>query len=297
MGEKDRFKQAEFAATLGIVVNIALAVLKGVVGVLANSRALIADAIHSASDVVGSFAVYLGLRAAKEPPDEEHPYGHGKAESIAAIIVSLLLLLVGLEVGYSSIKSFFTVREPTKPFALIVIVISIVVKEALFRYKFRLGTKLASKALIVNAYEHRSDVYSSIAALVGVGASVIGAKTGLQWLEYGDPAASFVVAVLVIKMAYTLGKESIINTLDHVLPEEEVEPLKQIILENKDVLKINSLYGRVHGYYVIVDLKISVDPYITVEQGHAIGKRVKNELLKQSHIHDVFVHINPLGID
>ncbi|MBD3107868.1 cation transporter [Bacillus sp. AGMB 02131] len=297
MSEKDRFKQAEFAATLGIVVNIALAVLKGVVGVLANSRALIADAIHSASDVVGSFAVYLGLRAAKEPPDEEHPYGHGKAESIAAIIVSLLLLLVGLEVGYSSIKSFFTVREPTKPFALIVIVISIVVKEALFRYKFRLGTKLASKALIANAYEHRSDVYSSVAALVGVGASVIGAKTGLQWLEYGDPAASFVVAILVIKMAYTLGKDSIINTLDHVLPAEEVEPLKQVILENKDVLKINSLYGRVHGYYVIVDLKISVDPYITVEEGHAIGKRVKNELLKQSHIHDVFVHINPLGSD
>ena len=297
MSEKDRFKQAEFAATLGIVVNIALAVLKGVVGVLANSRALIADAIHSASDVVGSFAVYLGLRAAKEPPDEEHPYGHGKAESIAAIIVSLLLLLVGLEVGYSSIKSFFTVREPTKPFALIVIVISIVVKEALFRYKFRLGTKLASKALIANAYEHRSDVYSSVAALVGVGASVIGAKTGLQWLEYGDPAASFVVAILVIKMAYTLGKDSIINTLDHVLPAEEVEPLKQVILENKDVLKINSLYGRVHGYYVIVDLKISVDPYITVEEGHAIGKRVKNELLKQSHIHDVFVHINPLGVD
>ncbi|MGN1387286.1 MAG: cation diffusion facilitator family transporter [Bacillus sp. (in: firmicutes)] len=297
MSEKDRFKQAEFAATLGIVINIALAVLKGVVGVLANSKALIADAIHSASDVVGSFAVYLGLKAAKEPPDEEHPYGHGKAESIAAIIVSMLLLLVGLEVGYSSIKSFFTVSEPTKPFALIVIVISIVVKEALFRYKYKLGTKLGSKALIVNAYEHRSDVYSSLAALVGVGASVIGAKTGLQWLEYGDPAASFVVAILVIKMAYTLGKESIVNTLDHVLPEEEIEPLKQIILANKDVLTINSLYGRVHGYYVIVDLKISVDPYITVEQGHAIGKRVKSQLLEQSHIHDVFVHINPMGID
>lgn len=297
MSEKDRFKQAEFAATLGIMVNIALAILKGVVGVLANSKALIADAIHSASDVIGSFAVYIGLRAAKEPPDAEHPYGHGKAESIAAIIVSVLLLFVGFEVGYSSIRSFFTASEPTKPFALIVIVISIIVKEALFRYKFRLGKKLGSKALIVNAYEHRSDVYSSLAALVGVGASVIGTKTGMHWLEYGDPVAGLIVAILVVKMAYTLGNDSIRSTLDHVLPEEEVAPLKKIILDNKDVLKINSLYGRVHGHYVIVDLKISVDPYMTVEEGHAIGKRVKSQLLKQSHVHDVFVHINPMGVD
>ena len=119
----------------------------------------------------------------------------------------------------------------------------------------------------------------------------------MHWLEYGDAVASLVVAVLVVKMAYTLGKDSIRSTLDHVLPEEEVAPLKKIILENKDVLKINSLYGRVHGYYVIVDLKISVDPYITVEQGHAIGKRVKSQLLQQSHVHDVFVHINPMGVD
>jgi len=297
MSEKDRFKQAEFAARLGIIVNIALAILKGIVGVAANSKALIADAIHSASDVVGSFAVYIGLKAAKEPPDEEHPYGHGKAESIAAIIVSILLFIVGFELVISSIKSFFSEAEPTKPFALIVIVISIVVKEALFRYKFHLGTKLGSKALIVNAYEHRSDVYSSVAALVGVGASIIGTKTGMGWLEYGDPVASLFVSILVLKMAYNLGKESIHSTLDHVLSEEDVKPLKEIVLANKDVLRINSIYGREHGYYVIVDLKISVDPNITVEQGHAIGKRVKSQLLLQSNVHDVFVHINPMGKD
>jgi len=298
MNKKDRFKQAEFAAMLGIAVNIGLAILKGIVGVIANSKALIADAAHSGSDVVGSFAVYIGLRAAKRPPDAEHPYGHGKAESIAAIIVSLILFLVGIKIGFSSFDAFFTDVEPPKSMALLVIAISIIVKEGLFRYKYRLGTRLGSNALIVNAYEHRSDVYSSIAALIGVGASVISKRVGIDWLAYGDPLAGLFVSILVLKMAYQLGKESIRLSLDHVLSQEEVEPIKELILQNKDVKKINTLYAREHGHYVIVDLKISVDPYLTVEEGHAIGKKVKASLLQhQSNIRDVFVHINPLGKD
>ncbi|MGM9928257.1 MAG: cation diffusion facilitator family transporter [Bacillus sp. (in: firmicutes)] len=295
MGNQDRFKQAEFAAMLGIVCNIALAVVKGIVGVIAHSKALIADAVHSASDVVGSFAVYVGLKAAKLPPDEDHPYGHGKAESIAAIIVSILLVLVGFEIGYSSIKAFFADIEPPKTMALYVIAFSIIVKEALFRYKYKLGKKLGSNALIVNAYEHRSDVYSSIAALIGVGASVLSKSVGIEWLEYGDPLAGLFVSILVLKMAYTLGKEAIHTTMDHVLPEDETEQFKSAIFEVDGVRKINSLYAREHGYYVVVDLKIAVDPQLTVEEGHTIGKRVKAKLLEQTNIHDVFVHINPLG--
>ncbi|PGT80642.1 cation diffusion facilitator family transporter, partial [Bacillus sp. AFS040349] len=106
MGKNDRFKQAEFAAMIGVVGNIVLAIVKGAVGVIAESRALVADAVHSASDVAGSLAVFIGVRAAKQPPDEDHPYGHGKAESIAAIIVAVLLFLVGLEIGKSSFESF-----------------------------------------------------------------------------------------------------------------------------------------------------------------------------------------------
>ncbi|HEY4552732.1 MAG TPA: cation diffusion facilitator family transporter, partial [Bacillaceae bacterium] len=107
MEQKDRFKQAEFAAWLGIIINVALAVIKGLVGVKANSKALIADAVHSASDIAGSLAVYVGLRAAKQPPDKDHPYGHGKAESIAAIIVAVILFLVGLQIGKAALTSFF----------------------------------------------------------------------------------------------------------------------------------------------------------------------------------------------
>ncbi|WP_050615886.1 cation diffusion facilitator family transporter [Bacillus testis] len=295
MSKKDRFKQAEFAALVGIAGNIALALVKGAAGIMANSRALVADAVHSASDVVGSLAVYVGLKAAKQPPDHDHPYGHGKAESIAAIIVAVLLLLVGVKIGLSSLNAFTLPASPPKLLAIYVILLSIAVKESMFQYKYKLGKKIGSQALIVNAYEHRSDVYSSVAALIGVGAAVLSSYLDIPWLVYGDPLAGLLVSILVAKMAFTLGKEAIHATLDHVLPDEKTAHLRDMILSDPDVLQIGSLYAREHGHYVIVDLKISVHPYLTVEQGHAIGKRVKRQLLQEPTIQDVFVHINPLG--
>jgi cation diffusion facilitator family transporter len=290
---KDRFKEAEFAAMVGVVGNILLAIIKWWVGVTAGSRALVADAVHSASDVAGSFAVYIGVRAAKQPPDRDHPYGHGKAESIAAIIVAVLLFLVGVEIGKSSIESFFVEIEAPKSLAIYAVILSIVVKEAMFRYKYKLGKRIKSDAIIVNAYEHRSDVYSSLAALVGIGAAIVGQKVGISWLVYADPVAGLFVSLLVLRMAYKLGAESIHTTLDHVLHDEDTAELREIILTVPEVKKIDSLFAREHGHYVIVDLKISVDPYMTVEDGHQVGKRVKEKLLEHSNVQDVFVHINP----
>jgi cation diffusion facilitator family transporter len=293
----DRFKKAEFAAMVGVVGNILLAGVKWWAGVAGNSKALIADAVHSASDVAGSLAVYIGLRAAKQPPDEDHPYGHGKAESIAAIIVAVLLFLVGIEIGKSSIESFFHDIEAPTSIAIYAVIFSIVVKEAMFQYKYRLGKKLKSDALIVNAYEHRSDVYSSIAALIGIGAAMLGGVLDIEWLVYGDPVAGVFVSLLVLKMAWKLGAESIHNTLDHVLHDEDTKELRAAVSEVEGVLDINELHAREHGHYVIVDLKISVDPHITVEEGHRVGKNVKKRLLEVPEVQDVFIHINPYNID
>jgi len=293
MEQKDRFKQAEFAAWLGIIINVALAVIKGLVGVKANSKALIADAVHSASDIAGSLAVYVGLRAAKQPPDKDHPYGHGKAESIAAIIVAVILFLVGLQIGKAALTSFFQPIEAPGGMAVYAVIFSIVVKEALFRYKFRLGKELNSEALIVNAYEHRSDVYSSIAALVGIGASIAGDWLDIHWLEYGDPLAGVIVSLMVLWMAWKLGADSIHNTLDHVLHEEDTVNFREVVTSVPEVLKLDELHAREHGYYVIIDLKISVDPHITVEEGHLVGKEVKKKLMELPNVHNVFVHINP----
>ncbi|MEI5905710.1 cation diffusion facilitator family transporter [Bacillus spongiae] len=290
---EDRFRKAEFAALIGIIGNIILAIIKWVAGIAGNSRALVADAVHSASDVAGSLAVYIGLRAAKQPPDRDHPYGHGKAESIAAIIVAVLLFLVGIEIGRASIESFFDPIDPPTIVAIYAVIFSIIVKEAMFQYKYRLGKKINSDALIVNAYEHRSDVFSSIAALIGIVASILGGRLEIDWLIYADPVAGLFVALLVLRMAWHLGSESIHNTLDHVLHDEDTVELKEIVLAIPEVKALGELHAREHGYYVIIDIKISVDPHITVEEGHKVGKKVKNALLAKANVKDVFVHINP----
>jgi cation diffusion facilitator family transporter len=290
----ERFKKAEFAAWVGIVGNIVLAAIKVTIGMIGNSRALIADAVHSASDVVGSLAVLIGLRAAKLPPDKDHPYGHGKAESLAAIIVSVILFMVGLKIGYGSFEALFEPITAPGIIAVYATIFSIIVKEIMFQYKYRLGKKLRSDALIINAWEHRSDVYSSIAALIGIGGAVIGGNLNIPWMIYLDPVAGILVSILVLKMSWHLGKESIHNTLDHVLHEEEASELRKTALEVDGVIKIDELFAREHGHYVIVDIKIAVDPYLTVEEGHAIGKKVKEKLIFQhEHVQNAFIHVNP----
>jgi cation diffusion facilitator family transporter len=290
----NRLAKAQFAAWVGIVGNVALAGAKLVIGWMAKSQALIADAVHSASDVVGSVAVLIGLRAAERPPDEDHPYGHGKAESVAAIIVSVLLALVGFEIGSASVESLFTPLEAPGMIAVWAAVGSMILKEWMFRYKYHLGKQLNSQSLIANAYEHRSDVFSSFAALIGIGGAIIGGRYDIPWLLYLDPIAGIFVSGLVLLMAYNIMKESIHSTLDHVLHEEETLDLRRAIEAVPGVIRIDSLRAREHGHYQIVDVKVSVNPQISVEQGHRIGKQVKQTLLEEfPAIRDVFVHINP----
>lgn len=290
----DRLAKAQFAAWVGIIGNLALAGVKLLVGVIAKSQALIADSIHSASDVIGSVAVLIGLRAAERPPDQDHPYGHGKAESVAAIIVSVLLAVVGVEMGNSSIKSLFTPLGAPGFLAVWAAIGSMIVKEWMYRYKYNLGKKLKSQSLIANALEHRSDVFSSFAALVGIAGAIAGGWLGVPWMLYLDPVAGIFVSLLVLKMAYNILMESIHSTLDHVLHEDDTQELRQAILQVAGVTRIDSLRAREHGHYQIVDVKVGVNPHITVEEGHHIGKQVKHEIMEKfSEVRDVFVHINP----
>lgn len=296
MSEKDediRYKKVRFGAWVGIIGNVVLAILKGIIGVISDSRALVADAAHSASDVVGSVAVLIGIRAAKLPPDQDHPYGHGKAETVTSVIVAVLLFVVGLEIAISAGRSFFEPVVVPKTIAIYAVAFSIIVKELMFRYKIFLGKKYKSEALITDAWHHRSDVYSSFAALVGIGASVLGGAINIDWLVYMDPAAGIFVSFLIIKMAWKLGGEAIHNTLDHVLHNEDTEKLIHKVQAVDGVLDVDELLAREHGYYVIVDIKVAVNPQISVKDGHAIGKKVKKLLMEDGYIHDVRVHINP----
>ncbi len=291
----NRLKQAELATWVGIILNGLLAIMKGIVGWLAGSRALIADAAHSASDVAGSIAVLAGIRTAQKPPDKDHPYGHGKAENVATIIVGILLIIVGVEIILSSSKALFGgIPVAPKGIALVAIIISIVIKELLFQYKARLAKKINSSALLAEAWHHRSDALSSIAAFIGVLGAVVGQHFNYPFLMYLDPLAGVLVSLIVIKVGYSLARESSLIVMEQVLDVENTRPFIETVKKINGVKRVDELLARTHGHYIVIDIKVSVDPTLSVEKGHSISKEVKKVLLtKHSDIKRVFVHINP----
>lgn len=290
---EERSKQAAVHVRIGIAGNLALAVLKGAAGYLSQSKALIADGLHSASDAFSSIA---GLRsAAKRFPDEDLAYGQVKAKSTASILISVLLLIVGLEATISSIKSIYLgVDKAPETYALVILVISIAVKEALFQYNYRMGKKFSDQALTSGARERRSDLYSSIAAFIGVSGALLGYYLGNTTLYYLDPLAGLVIGGLVVRMGYQLLMESIHDKRSHVLHQEDSAEMLDTIQRVKGVISIDDLRASEHGHYVIVNIKISVNPRISIQEGHDIAKIVKFTLMKRFiHVSDVFVHVSP----
>lgn len=283
------------ATWVGIIINTLLAIIKAIGGILSGSKALIADALHSTTDIVGSVVILFAVKIANKPPDEEHPYGHGKAENIASIIVALLLMVVGAEISISSIKIFFgNLPEAPGKIAVYILVAAILIKEALFYYKYWLGKKYNSTALISEAWHHRSDSLSSLAALAGVGLAILGEYLHIEFLVYGDAIAGIIVSVIVIKVGYDLAKDSANIVLEKVLDKEDIIKYKDTVYKINGVIEINELLARTHGSYVIIDIKISVDPTITVKQGHDIAHLAKSALIKNhQEVEDVLVHINP----
>lgn len=288
-------KQGKKIAYLNAAMNIILAVGKGFVGVIGHSDALIADAVHSAADLIGSLAVIVGLRIAEKPPDEDHPYGHGKAELIASIIVAGFLVAASVEVGYSSAVSI--VHKPTTPQVIAAYAAfgAIVIKEILYRFNMRIGKRLSSKSLVASAYDHRSDVYSSLAALIGISLAIIGDHYHVFWLRYMDGVAGVFVAMLVFKIAIDIARDSLNSLMDRVVLEEEnLSPYRELAEQVEGVRRVDGIRVRDHGQYVIVDLEIGVDANITVAAGHDIAAEVRSVMREQmARIQDVFVHVNP----
>lgn len=292
---RENTRPVMIATWVGIIVNTLLAIMKGIGGFISGSRALLADALHSTSDIVGSIVILFGVKIAAKPPDKEHPYGHGKAENIASIIVALLLVVVGVEISLSSAKVFFG-EKPIAPgkLALIILIISLLVKEILFHYKHYLGKKYNSAALIAEAWHHRSDSLSSLAALIGIIAAIVGERYELTYLIYGDAVAGILVSFIVIKVGYDLAKDSSLIMMEKVLDKYEISDYKQTVSEIDGILRIDEILARTHGSYVVMDIKVSVDPDLTVKQGHDIAKNVKQYLMENyTEIADVFVHVNP----
>ena len=273
---------------IGLITNIALAIFKLLAGIFGFSYAMIADAIHSMSDCLATGTVYIGLRIGERPPDKSHPYGHANAETIAAFLVALIILATGIFVGISAIQLIAHRHlETPATIALIAAVTSIVIKEIMFRYTLKVGKKNNSPAVIANAWDHRSDAYSSMAALAGI----LGARLGFQYL---DPIAGLAVSVLIVKLSLTLLRSNVGILMDESPKPAVLAKIRAAVLEVEGVKAIDSVRAHPRGSIFTIDIEVAVDSNFTVEQGHKVASQVKHKLLNEiEHVQDVMVHVNP----
>ncbi|MFH1791779.1 MAG: cation diffusion facilitator family transporter [Candidatus Omnitrophota bacterium] len=285
---RERYRIGERGALLGIFVNVALFVFKAFAGIVGQSSAIVADALHTASDLLTSVAVYVGFKIAAKPPDDHHPYGHGRAESIAAKIVSLVLIALGLKVLVSSF-SLITSHDFHKPgaIALVAACVSIIVKYWLYAYVLRMGTKIKSTSLVADAYHHKSDAISSIAALIGVAAARLG-------LEFMDPAAGMIVAVLVIKAGVDNFHIAYDELMDAAPGEDLKNEIRKAVMETDGVLALKVFNVRKMGIDFHVDLTIEVDKDMTVEDGHTVTMKVKRSIIRHvPEARGILIHVEP----
>lgn len=284
----NNYKIGEKNAWLGIISNILLFIVKILAGIFGRSQAMIADAMHTASDALTSVAVVIGFKIAQEPPDEHHPFGHGRAESIAAKIVSIVLILVGADVAYNSGKVLFFGEIPEPGYiAVIAAIISIIVKEYTYRIVFSAGTEINSTSLKADACHHRSDAISSIAALIGI----LGAKIGQGFM---DPLAGIVVAGFIIKMGFESFHVAYDELMDASPPAELKDKIEKAILDLKNVIRVKKIGVRKTGIEFFIEVTIGVAGEKTVKEGHIVTIEVKRAVLKNIQgVRDVTVHVEP----
>ncbi|WZL74690.1 cation diffusion facilitator family transporter [Clostridiaceae bacterium 35-E11] len=288
MNEKERLALGKKASWIGIIGNILLTTLKGIIGFFAGSTAMIADAFHSGSDMVSTAIVLHGIKISHQPPDERHHYGHAKAESIVAKIIAIILIVTAAGIGTSAYNSLKNPNlKPPGSIAIYAAVLSIVVKEWMYRYTVNIGNKIQSQALVADAWHHRTDAFSSIAALIGITGAVLG-------FPILDPLAGIAVAIMIMRAALSIYWNAITELMDTAPPKDTLHEIERIALMVEGISSVHEVKARKHGNQIYVDMKICVDRYMTVEQGHHLASLVKHNILNSmNNIKDVLIHVNP----
>lgn len=269
-------------------INALLAITKIFFGILGHSQALIADGIHSFSDLISDTLVYIAARASTLDPDKEHPYGHQRIETLSTIVMALILLGIAFSIGFEAIHRLLHHTLLFKPTlsVLIVAALSIIANEILFYYSKNAGEKINSALLISNAWHKRTDSFISFIVLL----SILGGFIGWRWL---DPIGALFIVVLIAKMAIEMIWKSVQELIDRGVDEKTYTAIEETIQSVSGVRSIHQLRTRMHGSSIFVDLHIIVDPYISVSEGHHIGEEVHLKLLKSiKNLSDVTVHID-----
>ena len=289
--KQDEKSIATRVSLVSIFGNIALTSFKLIAGILAHSNVMVSDAVHSASDVVSSLIVIAGVRISGKKADQDHPYGHERFESVAAILLVVILVVVGGMIGWKALQSMIngSYQEMELPglLALIAAVVSILGKGWMFLYTRKYAKQIASAALNAEAWHHLSDALSSIGALIGIG----GALLGVPVLE---PLASLVICLLILKAAFDIVKDAINQMVDRSCDKETEAAIEACIRSQSGVLQVDMLQTRLFGNKIYVDTEIRVEGTMTLVESHAIAERV-HEALEQTfpQIKHVMVHVNP----
>lgn len=282
-------KRPERVALLGLALNAIIGFGKLAAGLLGNSYALVADAGESLVDVVGSLLVWAGLRYARVPADDEHPYGHWRAESLAALLASQLILLVGVAIAYGAFIRLLQDTPPPKPWTILVLLAVIVLKESMFRLQRKEAKRAASPALQSEAWHHRSDAITSVAALVGVTTAVLG---GPRWAVC-DPLAGMLAAAIVLFNGVRLARPPLLDLMDTTAPEI-ANAATAIAMRDNAVHAVEQAHARRLGRRYWIDMHIEVDPTMTVENAHRTTGRLKESIRTElPAVTNVLIHIEP----
>ena len=278
-------------STISIIVNLLLSIGKLAAGIIAQSGAMISDAIHSASDVFSTIIVIVGVKMSSKAADKEHPYGHERMECVAAIILAAVLMTTGILIGYNGVEkiiySDFTDLAIPGFLALVAAVISIIVKEIMFWYTRYYARIIDSGALMADAWHHRSDALSSVGALIGI----IGARMGFPIC---DPIASVIICLFICEAAIAIFKDSIEKMIDHNVGDKLESEIKNQVLNNQGVDKIDLLRTREFGNRIYIELEISVDGNLSLIDAHEIAKEVHDDIeLTFPKVKHIMIHVNP----
>ena len=290
-------KQAVTAVKVSLVSisgNLALALLKALAGILANSGAMISDAVHSASDVLSSCIVIVGIKLAAKQSDKDHPYGHERFECVAAIVLSVILLLSGLLIGLSAVEKIRAgdTQAIAGPglLALIAAIVSIAVKEAMYWYSRFYAISLDSGVLLADAWHQRSDALSSMGALIGI----LGARMGFPWM---DAVASLVICLFILKVAFDVFKDAIGKMVDHACSEELEQDIRECALAQSGVVAVDVFRSRMFGNKIYVEMHICAPGELTLAQSHQIAQQVHDALEQQfEQIKHITVCVKPLSL-
>ena len=289
--ETDFQKVANKVSFITIVGNVVLSVVKLLAGIIAHSNAMISDAVHSASDVFSTFVVIIGIKLASKKPDKEHPYGHERLECVAAIILAMVLFITGLGIGSQALKNIlhgnYSDLQMPGMLALIAAILSIVSKEGMYWYTRYYAKKIDSSALMADAWHHRSDAFSSVGALIGIG----GARLGFPVM---DSIASLVIFVFIVKAAFDIFKDAMDKMVDHSCDEETEKQIHDCVMKNENVMGIDLFQTRIFGNKIYVDVEIRAAASYTLQEAHNIAEAVHGDIEQNfPKVKHIMVHVNP----